>query len=100
MAHVTSRSWTESDIARLRELSAQGASIARAAAALNRKTSQVAKVARLHGISLVGTRELKAAIRSLDPNAAFASYHGRRSFARQGVQRKRECDTQIHDRKE
>jgi hypothetical protein len=49
--------------------------IARAAAALNRKTSSVAKIARLHGISLAGTRELKVAIRALNPKAAFPSRH-------------------------
>jgi hypothetical protein len=54
---------------------AGGASIARAAAALNRKTSSVAKIARLHGISLAGTRELKVAIRALNPKAAFPSRH-------------------------
>lgn len=61
----TSRSWTESDLIRLRELSEQGASIARAAAALNRKTTAVTKVARQHGITLAGTRQMKAAIRAL-----------------------------------
>jgi hypothetical protein len=71
-ARPTSRSWTEADIARLRELSAKGASLTRAAAALNRKTNSVAKIARMHGISLAGTRQLKAAIRALDPKAAFS----------------------------
>lgn len=37
MPHVTSRSWTDADIERLRTLSAAGASISRAAAALNRR---------------------------------------------------------------
>ena len=66
MPHVTSRSWTEDDISRLRHLSDQGASIALAAASLNRKTTAVAKVARRHKIDLAGTRKLKAAIRDLD----------------------------------
>lgn len=70
--HVTRRSWTEEDIDRLKALSSQGASIVRAAASLNRRTSAVAKIARLHGISLAGTRELKAAIRALDPKASFS----------------------------
>lgn len=61
----TSRSWTESDLVRLRELAEQGASITRAAAALNRKTTAVAKVARQRGIALAGTRQMKAAIRAL-----------------------------------
>jgi hypothetical protein len=72
-AHPTKRSWTDADIARLRELSAKGASVARAAAALNRKMTSVTKMARLHGIPLAGTRQLKAAIRALDPAAAFSS---------------------------
>lgn len=67
---MTSRSWTDDDIARLRKLSDQGASVTRAAAALNRKTAAVAKVARLHGIRLAGTRELKAAIRALESETA------------------------------
>jgi len=64
--HKTKTSWTDADIARLRELSERGASVVRAAAALNRKTAQVAKVARFHGLKLAGTRELKAAIRALE----------------------------------
>ena len=71
--HITSRSWTESDVNRLRELSSKGASIARAAAALNRRTSAVAKIARREGIPLAGTRKLKAEIRALDPLAAFSA---------------------------
>jgi orotate phosphoribosyltransferase len=66
MPHLTSRSWTDADLAKLRNLSAQGASVVRAAAALNRKTTAVSKAARLHGIRLAGVRELKAAIRALD----------------------------------
>jgi hypothetical protein len=54
-------------------LSAKGASITRAAAALNRKTAAVAKMSRLHRIPLAGTRQLKAAIRALDPQAAFSA---------------------------
>ncbi|RYH67988.1 MAG: hypothetical protein EON54_03245 [Alcaligenaceae bacterium] len=69
---MTSRSWTEADIARLRELSAKGASVTRAAAALNRKTTAVTKLARMHGIPLAGTRQLKATLRALDPKAAFS----------------------------
>lgn len=71
MAHTTSRSWTEANIARSRALSLQGASIARAAAALNRKTNAVAKIARRHGIVLIGTRQMKAAVRALGDAATF-----------------------------
>ncbi|MCX7318820.1 MAG: hypothetical protein NT113_04745 [Hyphomicrobiales bacterium] len=73
MKHVTNRSWTEADIERLRELSAKGASITRAAAALNRKTASVAKMARTHGIQLAGTRQLRAAIKALDEKDASRS---------------------------
>lgn len=66
MRHVTNRSWTEADIERLKQLASSGATINRAAAALNRQTTAIAKVARLHGLKLVGTREAKAAIRELE----------------------------------
>jgi IS30 family transposase len=72
MSHVTSRSWTDADIVRLRQLSEQGASIVRAAAALNRRTDAVAKVARRHNIELAGVRKRKAALRKLDDQAAFS----------------------------
>jgi hypothetical protein len=55
-------------------MAAEGSSIVRAAAALNRKTSAVAKIARRHKIALAGTRQLKAAIRSLDEKAAFGRF--------------------------
>lgn len=66
MPKVTSRSWTDADIARLKKLSDEGASVNRAAAALNRKTEAVKKVCRVHGLTLIGTRQAKAAIRKLD----------------------------------
>jgi hypothetical protein len=69
MARLTSRSWTQDDIARLKKLSASGASVMRAAAALGRKTGSVTKMARLHGLPLVGTRQAKAAIRELEQNS-------------------------------
>ncbi|MET0674610.1 MAG: hypothetical protein ABW175_02315 [Bradyrhizobium sp.] len=75
MIHTTSRTWTNEEIERLRRLSGKGASIVRAAAALNRKTTAVAKVAKLHGITLAGTRELKAAIRALDSKVGSAVRH-------------------------
>jgi hypothetical protein len=65
MTRVTNRSWTESDVSRLHELSEQGASVNRAAAALNRKTEAIKKQCRARGIELVGTRQAKAAIREL-----------------------------------
>lgn len=74
MPHVTSRSWTATDIERLRTLSAEGASLTRAAAALNRKTTAVGKICRREGITLDGTRKLKAAVRALDDKAAFGRF--------------------------
>lgn len=69
MPHVTNRSWTEADIARLKKFSDEGATVLRAAAALNRKTEAVKKQCRVHGFALIGTRQAKAAIRLLDdPN--------------------------------
>jgi hypothetical protein len=75
MTHFSSRIWTAEDIARLRLLSEEGASVARAAGALNRKTTAIAKVAKQHGIVLAGTRQLKAAIRALDSKASFTARH-------------------------
>ena len=66
MPHVTNRSWTDADVARLRALSAAGASVTRAAAALNRKTAAVQKIARVHSLPLIGTRQAKATIRRLE----------------------------------
>ncbi len=66
MPHLTNRSWTETDIAKLKKLAEEGASVNRAAAALDRKTDAVKKQCRVHGLSLIGTREAKAAIRALD----------------------------------
>jgi hypothetical protein len=63
--HVTNRSWTEADIARLKEFSEQGASVNRAAAALGRKTDAIKRQCRVQGFNLVGTRQAKAAMRSL-----------------------------------
>jgi hypothetical protein len=65
MPLVTSRSWTDADIQRLKELSIEVASVTRAAAALNRKMTAVQKVARKHDIRLVGTRQAKAALRAI-----------------------------------
>lgn len=66
MPHVTSRSWTEADIARLKKLASEGASINRAAAALGRNTGAIRKQCHTHGFALMGTLQAKAAIRALD----------------------------------
>lgn len=65
MTRTTSQTWTENDIARLAELSQDGATVVRAAAALNRKTGAVKIIARRHGLPLVGIRQAKAAARRL-----------------------------------
>jgi hypothetical protein len=62
------RSWTEEDLARLAELADSGASVVRAAAALNRRTNVVAKKARDLGKPLKGVRALKAHLRVTDPH--------------------------------
>lgn len=56
MMPLITRRWTDQDLKRLAELSAQGATVLRAAAALRRQSSSVVKMARLHGLPLVGTR--------------------------------------------
>lgn len=63
------RSWSDDDIARLIALSEGGASVARAAAALNRKTGSVMKKARELGKPLLGTRQMRAANRALQSEA-------------------------------
>ncbi|QUS42069.1 hypothetical protein RPMA_27040 [Tardiphaga alba] len=70
MPHVTSRSWTDADIADLSKFSDEGATVNRAAAALNRKAEAVKKVCRVHGFTLIGTRQARAAIRKLEAAAA------------------------------
>jgi hypothetical protein len=70
---LTRLSWTESEITRLKELSAKGASVVRAAAALNRTTKAVMRASRIHGIRLAGHRQIKAAIRALDAQMASSA---------------------------
>lgn len=60
---ITKR-WTDECIARLRSL--EGATAVRASAALGRPLSSVTKMARLHGVKLVGIRESKAKNRRLE----------------------------------
>jgi hypothetical protein len=70
MRQLSTRAWTDEDIARLKRLSDEGATVNRAAAALNRKTEAVKKVCRIQGFTLIGTRQAKAAIRALDERSA------------------------------
>jgi hypothetical protein len=67
MRQNLTKAWTAEDLARLVELAEGGASVVRAAAALNRQTRQVAKKARQLGKPLKGVRILKAELRSTDP---------------------------------
>lgn len=60
-----SRTWTDEDIAKLRDLAARGATRLRAAAALGRGTASIQKKARELGLSFPGTRETKASARDL-----------------------------------
>jgi hypothetical protein len=69
MPHMTSKSWTEADIARLEKFAAEGASVIRAAAALGRNTEAIRKQCRAHGLVLTGTRQAKASIRALEDRA-------------------------------
>jgi hypothetical protein len=68
MAHLTSKSWTEADIAKLIGLAESGASVLRAAAALNRRAAVVTKKARELGKPLRGVRAIKAQLRLTDPH--------------------------------
>jgi hypothetical protein len=68
MAHPTSKSWTDADIAKLLGLAESGASVLRAAAALNRRTTVVTKKARELGKPLRGVRAIKAQLRATDPH--------------------------------
>lgn len=65
MPQITKK-WTDTDIEQLRKLASEGATAARAAAALNRNTAAVTKMARVLGVPLVGTRQAKAAIKRLE----------------------------------
>jgi hypothetical protein len=71
---ITSRTWTEADIHCLRDVAEEGASILRAAAPLNRKTTSVAKVAKIHKLLLAGTRKMKVIIRMRDALLLWSRY--------------------------
>lgn len=79
MRQLSTHPWTDADITRLKKLSDEGATVNRAAAALNRKTEAVKKVCRVHGLTLVGTRQAKAAIRALDEREHESSSRDRPS---------------------
>lgn len=61
--HLTKRSWTPDDIARLKALAQAGASPARISAALNRSMISVQKLARKLGVRIRSVREFRAQIR-------------------------------------
>jgi hypothetical protein len=64
MPHPTKNSWTPEELARLTELAERGASVLRAAAALNRKTTVIQKKARELRISLAGVRKVRSDLRA------------------------------------
>lgn len=66
MARPITRKWTDADIARLIALSEQSSSLIRAAAALNRNTASVQKMARQLGRHFPGVRETKAGLRAIN----------------------------------
>ncbi len=59
-------SWSAEDLARLAALAESGATVTRAAGALNRSTASVQTMARRLGAPLVGTREVRAKTRSAE----------------------------------
>jgi hypothetical protein len=59
------KKWTDEDIAKLIQLADAGATLARAAAALNRNSSSVQKKARALGKHLPGVRQVRADLRAV-----------------------------------
>lgn len=59
------RRWTEEDIAHLLQLIEEGATLMRAAAALNRGTASVQKKARSLGKQFDGVRQVRANLKSV-----------------------------------
>lgn len=57
------RRWTAEEIEKLKKLAAEGSSVLRCSAALNRSSSSVIKTARKLGLELVGVRSAKAGYR-------------------------------------
>jgi hypothetical protein len=70
MIRVSTRTWTEDDIKRLAQLSRTGATVIRAAAALNRRTAAVKTMSRQHNLPLVGIRQARAATRHRESQLA------------------------------
>lgn len=60
---LLTRPWTDEDIARLTQLTQSGATLVRAAGALNRNTSSVQKKARALGLEFPGARAARARLR-------------------------------------
>lgn len=62
---LLSRPWSDADIALLKRLHAEGATLLRAAAALNRRAQYVRKRAREFDLHFAGARETKRRVREL-----------------------------------
>jgi hypothetical protein len=58
------RKWTDDDLAKLRQLFEQDATLLRAAAALRRATGSVQKKAKELGLLFPGTRAVRAGLRA------------------------------------
>lgn len=61
-----SRPWSPEDIALLKRLHAEGATLLRAAAALNRRAQYVRKRAREFDLHFAGVRETRKRVRELE----------------------------------
>jgi hypothetical protein len=68
MGRITSRSWTPEEIIRLEHLADNGASVARASAALKRTQCAVKAMSRKLGVPLLGVRQIRANVRNQAAN--------------------------------
>lgn len=66
MARITRRTWTHAQEARLREMAAAGASIARMCGALNKTAVAIRSHARLLGIKIQTVRETRERVREAE----------------------------------
>lgn len=69
-------SWTEDDLRTLRLYAAQGRSVYRIAAALNRTASGVRSMAQRHGISIRRGQEVSRAFKAANAEASNSSSLG------------------------
>jgi hypothetical protein len=70
---LLTRPWTDEDVAKLIQLTQSGATLLRAAGALNRNSNAVQKKARALGLEFPGMRAVRAGLRdagAIDPRSA------------------------------